>query len=159
MRYGYAVLDNDEVFETSSKLFFTKVIDLDDIFLDVGSSRVQMQKMLGLLSWADTLMMQGYDSSGLSVSEMKELLAKLHDLGVTVLFAQKKGAVVPGEEKKRGRKSKELDMALFSQLCDQLARREITKKEMAAALGITYATLQKHLVENGLVQGSADQEA
>ncbi len=66
MRYGYAVLDDDEVFETSKKLFFSKVVDLDRLFVDVGSSRQQMEQMLSLLSWSDTLMMQGYDCSGLS---------------------------------------------------------------------------------------------
>ena len=50
MRYGYAVLDDDEVFETSKKLFFSKVVDLDRLFVDVGSSRQQMEQMLSLLS-------------------------------------------------------------------------------------------------------------
>ena len=144
MRYGYAVLD-DEVFETSKKLFFSKVVDLDRLFVDVGSSRQQMEQMLSLLSWSDTLMMQGYDCSGLSSEEMR-------DRGVPFLFAQGRGASQPKEEKKRGRKSKELDMALFAQLCEQLVNKEITKKEMAAMLGIAYATLQRHLLENGIVQ-------
>ncbi len=133
MRYGYAVLDDDEVFETSKKLFFSKVIDLDRLFVDVGSSRQQMEQMLSLLSWSDTLMMQGYDCSGLSSEEMRDLLGKLRERGVPFLFAQGRGASQPKEEKRRGRK-------------------KITKKEMAAVLGIAYATLQRHLLENGIVQ-------
>ena len=152
MRYGYAVLDDNEVFETSKKLFFSKVVDLDRLFVDVGSSRQQMEQMLSLLSWSDTLMMQGYDCSGLSPEEMRDLLGKLRERGVPFLFAQGRGASQPKEEKKRGRKSKELDMALFAQLCEQLVNKEITKKEMAAVLGIAYATLQRHLLENGIVQ-------
>lgn len=113
-------------------------------------------QMLALLSWSDTVMMQGYDCSGLSASEMKALLSHMHDLGVTVLFAQKKAEGDTGEVRKRGRKSKELDMIMFTQLCDQLARKQITKKEMALALGITYATLQKHLQENGMIQTDAE---
>ena len=156
MRYGYAVLDDGEVFETSKKLLFARVIDIDRFFVDVGSGREQMTQMLALLSWSDTVMMQGYDCSGLSASEMKALLSHLHDLGVTVLFAQKKVEGDTGEVRKRGRKSKELDMIMFTQLCDQLARKQITKKEMALALGITYATLQKHLQENGMIQTGAE---
>ena len=141
MRYGYAVLDDDEVFETSKKLFFSKVVDLDRLFVDVGDHHGnRWSRCFPFCRGSDTLMMQGYDCSGLSSEEMRDLLGKLRERGVPFLFAQGRGASQPNEEKKRGRKSKELDMALFAQLCEQLVNKEITKKEMAAVLGIAYAT-------------------
>ena len=48
-------------------------------------------------------------------------------------------------EKKRGRKQKAVDHELFMLLRKKLLAKAITKKEMAAQLGISYPTLEKAL--------------
>lgn len=73
MRYGYAQLHNNEDELSSSKLFFSNILDTDWIFLDHESDMHAMAAMLRKVQKNDQVVLQSRSDCGLSAGEIHEL--------------------------------------------------------------------------------------
>ena len=165
MRYGYAQLSKNEDEFSSSKLFFSKILDTDWIFIDHGKDRHKRGAMLRTVGRNDQVVLQSRSDCGLSAEEIKDLedklLAKKARLSFAVyepepespdeevLVTSVAGQIAPEQvtvqAKKHRSLRKPLDAGVFASLYCRWKNKEITKGEMAEKLGITYATLQSRL--------------
>lgn len=172
MRYGYAVLDEQENDIESEKLFFDHILFVDRIFFDRGEDRSNMHELLEIAACGDEVVLQSKFDCGLSASEIASFRYELNDLGAYLFFFEQPVLEEVGvikeeipqvedvpvcdhvileengskhEKGKRGRKKKQLISDEFLFLLEELNKGLITKKEMAEKLGVCYATLQKNL--------------
>lgn len=162
MRDGYAQLHNNEDELSSSKLFFSNILDTDWIFRDHESDMHAMAAMLRKVQKNDQVVLQSRSDCGLSAGEIHELEQLLLKKKVRFFFAlfepevelatekiEEKSlgqiATEQGVVKKHRKIRKPLDHNLFAELYQLYKSREITKGEMAKKLGITYPTLQNRL--------------
>ena len=166
MKIGYAVLENDEDINTSGKISFEKIIQLDRMFVDYGKDREEQKKMLRLIKPGNAVIFQSPDNCGMNYEEQirlrEQIITKTSDVMYfegdnipeiqnVIMFHDDKtdDAYVTTVEnnisKKRGPKGKKLDQNEFERLTIMLYRKKITKKEMCLRLGITYPTLMRKL--------------
>ena len=172
MRYGYAVLNEEEDDYESGKLFFDHILFIDRMFTDRGNDRSQMQELIDLVGYGDQVVMQSVSECGLSESEIVTFRSSLREKCTRLSFFEyvpdicnypfdkdetvdtkfeEKAVSVLGEhtdvvgKSHRGRKKKDLMSDEFLELVEELNKGLITKKEMAERLGVCYATLQKNL--------------
>lgn len=161
MRIGYAVLKEDEMELYSVKTAFEHIVQIDEMYIDYGEDRSAQEALLASLRMGDVVLMQSEQDCGMDIEEQKAFREKVisitcdvlyFDGGVTPLFDEPLVTCVEEQpveevvvEKKRGRKQKAVDHELFMLLRKKLLAKAITKKEMAAQLGISYPTLEKAL--------------
>lgn len=168
MKIGYAVLTNDEDINTSEKLGFAKVIQLDRMYIDFGDTRDEQEKMIHNIKPGNAVIFQSPDNCGMDYEEQirlrEQIISKTTDVmyfsGDNIPEIHKtmfyyddisdetdSSAEVNILPKKRGRKAKPIDQNEFDHLVYLMNKKQMTKKEVCAKLGITYPTLMRKLAE------------
>lgn len=159
MRIGYAVLEENEIEQFSSRTSFEHVVQIDRMYIDYGEDRSAQEALFASLHMGDVVLMQAEDDCGMDMEELKVFRRNVLSITCDVLFFEgpvsalfeeevavyKEEPVEEPVEKKRGRKQKAYDHELFQMLRKRLLAKAITKKEMAMQLGISYPTLEKAL--------------
>lgn len=153
MRYGYAVFPEQCSDFFDDRIFFENIIQIDKMFIDYGSSRRQKGALLRTLDPNDMVVVSNQKSVAMSDEEFLEFRLSIREkkARLSIIFPEPE-PVQPVDvdhsekaETKRGRKEKSLNEELFAELLGKLKQKEISKKEMAAQLGVCYATLEKKI--------------
>ncbi len=169
MIYAYALLDSSEESQTTPKLDFLNVFEIDQIVTDYkGFGLENRRKMLKELRSGDTLYLRSFSACTEDEKDREAFVRQLDRCGIhyvcfeehldsaceaypfmirRLLYGEEEEEPVKKEDPRRGRHAKHIDMELLGKLYDRMVKKEITKKEMMVMLDVSFPTLAKLIRE------------